>query len=115
MEATQKRIEVYQTPQGRLPFIEWLRGLRDQRAKQKIQARLDRLRLGNLGSSRSVGEGVQELKIDYGPGYRVYFGQRGEKLVIFLCGGDKSTQDDDIKKAKEFWKAYKEEGSYANR
>ena len=115
MEATQKQVEVFKTPAGWVPFIDWLRGLRDQRARQKIQARIDRLSLGNLGNSRSVGEGVQELKIDYGPGYRVYFGQHGEKLVILLCGGDKGTQDEDIEKAKEFWKAYKEEKSHANR
>jgi putative addiction module killer protein len=74
----------------------------------KIEQRLDRLRLGNLGNFRSVGEGVCELKIDYGPGYRVYFGQVGTTIVLLLCGGDKSTQDRDIRKAKEYWIDYEQ-------
>ncbi|MEG4090340.1 type II toxin-antitoxin system RelE/ParE family toxin [Microcoleus sp. Pol12B4] len=73
-----------------------------------IEQRLDRVRLGNLGNSKSVGEGVCELKIDFGPGYRVYFGQLGSTIVLLLCGGDKSTQEQDIRKAKEYWKEYGE-------
>jgi len=64
--------------------------------------------LGNLGNSKSVGEGVCELKIDFGPGYRVYFGQLGSTIVLLLCGGDKSTQEQDIRKAYEYWKEYGE-------
>lgn len=81
-------------------FDEWLDGLRDQRAVRKIQIRLARLEGGNFGDAKFFGS-VGELRIDYGPGYRVYFAQRGEELVILLCGGDKSTQKDDIKKAKD--------------
>lgn len=76
-------------------------------AKQKIQARLARVRLGNLGDCASVGEGVLELKINFGPGYRVYFGQDGVEVIILLCAGDKSTQNSDIKKAKTYWSEYK--------
>ncbi|MGL4375929.1 MAG: type II toxin-antitoxin system RelE/ParE family toxin, partial [Microcoleaceae cyanobacterium] len=78
----------------------------DSRARQKIKSRLERITQGNLGDYRSVGEGVFELKIDYGSGYRVYFGQVGSMIVLLLCGGDKSTQDQDIIKAKEYWIDY---------
>jgi putative addiction module killer protein len=75
--------------------------LRDRKARARIQTRIDRLQLGLLGDVKPVGEGVSELRIDYGPGYRVYFVQRGQELVILLAGGDKSTQDKDIKTALE--------------
>jgi putative addiction module killer protein len=90
-------IEVRQTAE----FAEWLRALSDIRAKAKIAARIDRLALGNPGDVAPVGEGVSELRVHYGPGYRVYFVQRGRALVILLCGGDKSTQAGDIKAAKQ--------------
>lgn len=82
-------------------FSAWLDGLRDDRAKARIARRIDRLALGNPGDVKPVGEGVSELRIDYGPGYRVYFVQRGSVLIVLLCGGDKRTQDSDIRKAKE--------------
>lgn len=88
-------------------FNRWLSGLRDRRAVARIAARLDRLAAGNPGDAEPVGEGVSELRINYGPGYRVYFIQRGPVLVVLLCGGDKSTQSKDIRQAKvlaEQWK-----------
>ena len=81
-------------------FAAWFARIRDRSAKARIEARLDRLALGNPGDVKPVGEGVSELRIPYGPGYRVYYMQRGEVLVILLCGGDKSTQDRDITQAK---------------
>jgi putative addiction module killer protein len=81
-------------------FSEWLRDLKDRQGRARIVSRLDRLEDGNPGNSRSVGEGVVELEIDVGPGYRVYYIQRGEVLIILLCGGDKSTQTRDIERAK---------------
>ena len=81
-------------------FIVWLNGLRDARAVAKIAIRIKRLADGNFGDVAPVGDGVSELRIHYGPGYRVYFVRRGEVLVILLCGGDKSTQDRDIATAK---------------
>jgi putative addiction module killer protein len=102
MEAQDRPVSIYRTPAGRVPYLDWFQALRDQRAKQKIQARLARVRLGNLGHTRAVGQGVLELKIDYGPGFRVYFGQDGPNLIILLCGGDKSTQDADIQQAKAY-------------
>ncbi len=90
-------IEVRQTS----TYARWFDGLRDRQARARINVRLRRLSLGNHGDARPVGEGVSELRIDYGPGYRVYFVQRGEALVILLAGGDKRTQDADIKVALE--------------
>jgi putative addiction module killer protein len=81
-------------------FSNWLGQLKDRRGRAKIIARLDRLEDGNPGNSRSVGEGVVELKIDFGPGYRVYYVQRREVFILLLCGGDKSTQVKDIRRAK---------------
>jgi putative addiction module killer protein len=81
-------------------FSDWLRGLRDERAKARIAIRIDRLALGHAGDARPVGAGVSELRIDYGPGYRVYFIRRGEAVIVLLCGGDKDSQGRDIAQAK---------------
>lgn len=81
-------------------FSDWMAGLRDHHARAKIAARIDRLALRNPGDVEPVGEGISELRIHYGPGYRVYFVSRGKTLVVLLCGGDKSTQNKDIKTAK---------------
>ena len=89
-------IEIRQT----VVFAKWMAGLRDRRARAKIAARIDRLALGNAGDVAPVGEGIGELRIHYGPGYRVYFVRRGQTLILLLCGGDKSTQARDIKSAK---------------
>ena len=96
-------IEVHQTA----TYARWFAGLRDERAKARVLARVRRLALGNIGDARSVGGGVSELRIDYGPGYRIYFAWRGFDLVLLLTGGDKSRQWADIAKARELaaqWK-----------
>jgi putative addiction module killer protein len=80
-------------------YAQWLDGLRDIRARARIQVRVERLAAGNLGDIRPVGEGVSEMRIDYGPGYRVYFTRRGREVVVLLAGGDKRTQAADIKTA----------------
>ncbi|MHB1185429.1 MAG: type II toxin-antitoxin system RelE/ParE family toxin [Desulfobulbia bacterium] len=85
-------IEIRTTAQ----FSAWFTGLRDRQARVRIQARIDRAELGNLGDCQPVGDGVSEMRIHYGPGYRVYFVQHGAMLVILLVGGDKSTQSKDI-------------------
>lgn len=82
-------------------FAQWLDGLKDRKAKARIQARIDRVEMGNFGDVAPVGEGISELRIFYGPGYRVYFLQRGPVVVLLLSGGDKSTQTSDIARAKE--------------
>ncbi|HVM21764.1 MAG TPA: type II toxin-antitoxin system RelE/ParE family toxin [Sphingomicrobium sp.] len=89
-------IEVRQTTR----FATWLAGLRDDRARARILKRLDRAAQGNLGDVAPVGEGISEMRIFYGPGYRVYFVQRGSQLIVLLCGGDKSSQAADIEEAK---------------
>ena len=93
-------VEVRQTE----VFNDWFRGLKDRKAKARIQARIDRLELGGFGDVAPVGEGVSELRIHYGPGYRLYFVQCGQVVVVLLAGGDKSTQDSDINKARELAK-----------
>jgi len=90
-------IEIRQTE----VYCRWFESLRDRQARARIDVRIRRLSLGNPGDVKPVGEGVSELRIDYGPGYRVYFVQRGQTLVILLAGGDKQTQDRDIKTALE--------------
>jgi putative addiction module killer protein len=82
-------------------YSQWFNSLRDRQARARIDVRIRRLSLGNPGDVKPVGEGISELRIDYGPGYRVYFVQRGQSLVILLAGGDKQTQDQDIKTARE--------------
>jgi putative addiction module killer protein len=81
-------------------FKSWLKSLRDRTARLRIGVRLERLQDGNAGDAKPVGSGISELRINYGPGYRVYLTQRGEEIIILLCGGDKSTQAKDIAKAK---------------
>jgi putative addiction module killer protein len=90
-------------------FAEWIDNLRDRAGAAQVLRRLARLERGNPGNVAPVGEGLSELKIDFGPGYRVYFGQRGDELVIILCAGDKSSQDRDIKVAKKLWSEWKEQ------
>ena len=85
-------------------FEVWIDGLKDLRAVAHIEVRLRRLSLGHLGDAKSLGDGVSEMRIDYGPGYRLYFARRGERIVILLCGGDKKRQSDDIPRAKQLAK-----------
>lgn len=98
----------YQLDDGKIPFDLWLRGLRDARAKARILVRLKRMEMGNVGDSKPVGEGVNELRISEGKGYRVYYGRIGNEAFILLCGGNKSSQQNDIKVAKEYWRNYRE-------
>jgi putative addiction module killer protein len=107
VEATPKELQIYVREDGRAPFSEWLASLQDSKTRAKVRVRLDRLSLGNLGDCHGVGEGVQELRIDYGPGYRVFFGQLGSTIVLLLCGGDKRTQVRDIEQAKRYWNEYR--------
>jgi putative addiction module killer protein len=104
----EKILEYYQTEEGALPFKEWQDSLRDLKARVDIDKRLRQVTLGTLGEHRSVGEGVVELKFKKkGPGYRIYIGQHGTKLIILLCGGDKSSQSKDIKTAHGYWTDWK--------
>jgi putative addiction module killer protein len=100
-------IRRYRTASGKEPFGDWLSRLRDRQAKARVLVRIDRLESGNFGDSKALRSGVHELRIDWGPGYRVYFGRDGNLLVILLVGGDKRTQAADINRAIEYWQDYK--------
>lgn len=100
------RIRSYADEQGVRPFDRWFKSLRDLRAAARILTRLDRLENGLEGDAKPVGEGVKELRIPEGKGYRVYYGWEEEKLVLLLCGGDKSSQQEDIERAKRYWRQY---------
>ena len=99
-------LEMYVTPTGRSPFQDWLRGLRDVQTRARIRVRLDRLSLGNPGDAHALSGGVWELRIDYGPGYRVYYAQSGPTTLLVLCGGEKTTQAADIRQAQRYWDDY---------
>jgi putative addiction module killer protein len=87
-------------------YKKWIRALRDERARYRINARIERLKQGNPGDVKPAGEGVSEMRIDYGPGYRVYYKDTGNDIIILLCGGDKTTQEEDIQQAKKIAAAY---------
>jgi len=101
-------IRQYTTASGKIIFDSWLATLNDPRADARIAARLDRLSAGNFGDCKPVGAGVYELRIDYGPGYRVYYAMIGRTCVLLLCGGDKRRQSADIAKALEYLKDYRQ-------
>jgi putative addiction module killer protein len=100
---------VFEVRQTRL-FGDWVAGLRDRQALARINVRIRRLSLGNFGDVKSVGRNVSELRLDYGPGYRLYFTRRGEALVVLLCGGDKHTQAADIATAMKLAKGLEHDG-----
>lgn len=102
------RIEVYQTADGKQPFTNWLRELKDAQARSRVRVRMARLQLGSFGDCKSVGSGLLELRIDHGPGYRVYLARRGDALVLLLSGGDKRTQMQDIKQARTYLADYEQ-------
>jgi putative addiction module killer protein len=97
-----KALKVYQTLDGKEPYTKWLESLKDYTIRARILRRLERLKQGNYGDCKSVGEGVLELRFFFGSGYRVYIGEAADDVVILLCGGDKDSQDKDIEKAKEY-------------
>ncbi len=107
MSGQAKKIRLYVTPSEKIPFEEWLSDLKDRRGRVLIRLRIDRLRMGNPGKYRSLGDDLYELKIDYSPGYRVYYGEKGDSVVLLLCGGHKGSQSKDIQKARKYWKAYR--------
>jgi len=100
-------IREFLTADGRNPFREWLSKL-DRAVRQRLQARVLRFETGNPGDHKAVGEGVWEARVDFGPGYRIYFGKEGPTLILLLLGGDKSSQAKDIARAQAFWNSYLE-------
>jgi putative addiction module killer protein len=98
-------ITLVQSPE----FRRWLSSLRDDRARARIVIRIDRLSLGHFGDAKSLGGGISEMRIDYGPGYRIYFARRGDRLILLAYGGDKSRQKNDIARAREIAAAWEPE------
>jgi putative addiction module killer protein len=102
------RIRKYRCANGRIPFDEWFNAIKDLRVKARLLKRLDKVQLGNLGDWNSVSDGVFELREHFNKGFRIYYGMEKRTVILLLCGGDKSTQAKDIKKAKQYWQEFKE-------
>jgi len=98
----------YQKIDGQEPISEWLNSLQDKMLQTRVRIRLSQVEMGNFGDCRSVGDGVSELRIHVGAGYRVYFGRKGNAIVLLLCAGDKHSQSTDIRQAKFFWEEWKQ-------
>jgi putative addiction module killer protein len=103
---TEKELEFYITSDGKIPFNEWYESLKDKRGREEIARRLNRILKGNPGDHKILTEGLYEMKITYGPAYRIYYTEKDKKIIVLLCGGDKSTQSEDIEKAKRYLKDY---------
>lgn len=103
-------IRFYMNSSEKCPFEEWLGSLKDSKARMRVRARIARLEVGNFGDFKGLRDGVQEIRIDYGPGYRVYLSRQGKVIVLLLCGSDKSEQDRAIEKAIDYLKDWKRRG-----
>lgn len=101
-------VRYYEDENGKMPVKEWISNLRDLITKRRIFSGIDKLRVGNFGDSKSVGEGISELRLHFGSGYRVYYSQQGQETILLLLAGDKSVQSQDILKAKEYLENYRE-------
>jgi putative addiction module killer protein len=99
----EKEMRIYITPNRKQPFSEWLASIKDKTTEARIRRRLDRLSLGHYGDVKGIGDGICELRLQFGSGYRIYFGELDNKIVLLLCAGDKGTQSRDIQKAKIYW------------
>ena len=108
-------IEMYETSKGKQPFAIWL-DIQEIHTRAKVLTRLDRLKLGNFGDCKTIGDGISELRIHYGPGIRIYYAKIGSKIILLLCGGNKASQVKDIKRAKEYLTDYQSgEEKYAKK
>lgn len=107
MDDSKVQLLEYITEDGGNLFHSWLKSLKDRVARARIRVRLNRLRLGNFGDCKPVGKGVNEMRVDYGPGYRVYYGKSKTTIVILLCGGSKKSQSKDIHLAQAYWADFK--------
>jgi len=107
VEPVPREVRLYADAKGRCPFEVWLNGLRDLKVRAIIRERIARLMLGNFGDAKAIGEGVFEMRVTFGPGYRIYCAQDGKRIVVLLCGGRKRSQAKDIIRAGSFWNEYK--------
>ena len=107
MEFVEQTLLIYIRPDGHRPFREWRDSLTDVKTQAVVAERLDRIQRGLFGDCRTVGKGIMELRIDYGPGYRVYLGRDGNAVIILLSGGDKGSQKKDIRLAHDYWADYR--------
>ena len=108
MSLEARQLVSYETASNRIPFDEWIKNLKDHKGQTVILARLRRFAVtGHPGDHKSIGDGVYELRIHFGPGYRVYYGEDGMTVVLLLCGGDKSTQRRDLERAQAYWQDYR--------
>ncbi|HSW70065.1 MAG TPA: type II toxin-antitoxin system RelE/ParE family toxin [Gammaproteobacteria bacterium] len=105
---TPRILRNYMTLNGKVPFSDWLNSLKDPVTRLRIRRRLDRLEIGNFGDCKPIGEGVSELRLAFGPAYRIYFAEQDDVIIILLCAGDKSSQKKDIKTAKQYWQELQE-------
>ena len=101
-------IEILKLPSWKSPYNDWIDGIKDSVTRARIRRRLDRLEQGHYGDYKPLGDGVHELKFHFGSGYRIYFAELDDVIVILLCGGDKSTQKNDVKIAKQYWRELQE-------
>jgi putative addiction module killer protein len=99
-----KILRYYTTISGKIPFLDWMKSIKDSTVRYRIRTRMDRVEIGHYGEYRVLSDGVCELKIDIGPGYRIYFAEQNNNIIILLCGGDKRHQTKDIRTAKMYWK-----------
>ena len=113
MKTTPKQIIIYRTEQGNEPFTTWFDALKDKPTQARIDARLTRVEAGNLGDYKSVGDGVFELRVHVGKGFRLYFGNIGNAIVVLLSGGTKEQQSADIARAQDFWRDYQIRNNHA--
>lgn len=109
MESKERALAILKLEDETVPFLDWLRRVRDKNTRGRIGSRLFRAALGNFGDWKDVGEGVYEMRLDFGPGYRVYFAIHEDTIIVILLGGDKSTQQKDIERAIALWKENRDE------
>ena len=107
MQAENRQLEIYQTPEGKVPYLDWLASVKDKVTKARIVNGITKMEAGNFGVSESVGSGVFELKLNFGPGYRVYYALEDERIILLLLGGSKKGQQGDIHNAKEYLRDYR--------
>jgi putative addiction module killer protein len=104
----EKEVQTYRAQDGKEPFMDWLHSFRDKIIRQRIEARVHRIESGNYGDYKRL-HGIMELRLHFGKGYRIYCGEEDDRIVILLAGGDKSTQEDDIKQALDYWRDYRDQ------